>query len=90
MTQRAAVRGVALPAGRRHVAAAPVWPCATDAIQREVQIFAETFTRFTNRIGDRLLRERRDLFERLFDAAPGLLGRYATIRSSPRREMPSR
>ncbi len=53
----------------------------TDALHRKVQTFAETFTRFADRIGDRLPRERRDLFERLFDAAPSLLERYATRRN---------
>jgi hypothetical protein len=36
----------------------------------------DQFTRFTDRFGETLPPERRDLYERLFDRAPRLLGRY--------------
>lgn len=47
-----------------------------EAMDRNLRNFAEEFTRFTDRIGDRLPRERRDLFERFLDAAPRLVARY--------------
>jgi hypothetical protein len=40
----------------------------------------QQFARFADRLGDHLSRERRDLFERLFAAAPRLLPRYLTYR----------
>ena len=43
--------------------------------------FAERFARFADLVGDRLSRERRDLFERLLDAAPRLLARYHSHRN---------
>ena len=52
-----------------------------DATDRDLQAFAERFARFTDRMGDRLTRERRDLFERLLDAAPRLLARYHSHRN---------
>jgi hypothetical protein len=53
----------------------------TEAMDRQMQNFAEKFARFTDRIGDRLPLERRDLFERLLDSAPGLFARYSTHRN---------
>lgn len=47
-----------------------------DAINQYLQRFADRFESFTNRLGDRLPRERRDLYEQFIDAAPGLLARY--------------
>mgnify|MGYP003694226113 CR=1 FL=1 len=52
-----------------------------DATDRYLKTFAERFARFTDRMGDRLTRERRDLFERLLDAAPRLLARYHSHRN---------
>src|SRR5262249_10158140 len=47
-----------------------------NAMDRELKRFAELFARFTDRVGDGLPRERRNLYERLLDAAPRLLARY--------------
>jgi hypothetical protein len=47
-----------------------------DAINQHLQRFADRFESFTNRLGDRLPRERRDLYEQFIDAAPRLLARY--------------
>ena len=48
---------------------------------RHLRSFAERFARFADRVGDRLPRERRDLYERLLDAAPRLLARYHSHRN---------
>lgn len=50
----------------------------TDA---NVQGFAAQFGRFADRLGDRLSRERRDLYERFIEAAPGLYARYHARRN---------
>jgi hypothetical protein len=42
--------------------------------------FAEEFTRFADRLGDRLPAERRDLYARFIDAAPRLAGRIGSRR----------
>jgi len=47
----------------------------TDADAME-QGLADRFARFTDLVGDRLSRERRDLFERVLQAAPRLFARY--------------
>jgi hypothetical protein len=52
-----------------------------EALDRQMQDFAEEFARFMDRMGDRLPRERRDLFERFLDAAPRLFARYSTHRN---------
>jgi hypothetical protein len=51
-----------------------------EALDRQMQDFAKEFARFADRVGDRLPRERRDLFERFLDAAPRLFARYTTHR----------
>jgi hypothetical protein len=53
-----------------------------DATDRDLRAFAERFARFADHMGDRLTRERRDLFERLLDAAPRLLARYHSHRNA--------
>ena len=52
-----------------------------DAMDRQLKRFAEQFARFTDRVGDSLPRERRNLYERLIDAAPCLLARYHSHRN---------
>jgi len=52
-----------------------------EATERHVQTLAERLERFIDFVGDRLSRERRDLFERLLHAAPRLLARYHTHRN---------
>jgi hypothetical protein len=52
-----------------------------EALDRQMQDFAKEFARFADRVGDRLPRERRDLFERFLDAAPRLFARYSTHRN---------
>jgi len=52
-----------------------------DAMDGQLQRFAEQFARFTDRVGDSLPRERRNLYERLLDAAPRLLARYHSHRN---------
>jgi len=47
-----------------------------EALQRLLRNFAEAFTRFTGLIGDRLPRDRRDLFDQFLDAASRLAARY--------------
>ena len=51
------------------------------AINQYLQRFTDRFERFTNRLGDRLPRERRDLYEQFIDAAPHLLARYHSHRN---------
>src|SRR5258707_1470688 len=47
-----------------------------DAIKQLLQRFSDRFRDFADRLGDRLSRERRDLYEQFIDAAPRLLARY--------------
>jgi hypothetical protein len=51
------------------------------ATDRHLQSLSEQFTRFCDRLGDNLPRDRRELYERLFGAAPRLLARYHTHRN---------
>ena len=53
----------------------------TDALDRQLQSFVEAFALFTDRIGDRLPRERHDLYERLIEATPRLNARYNSHRN---------
>jgi hypothetical protein len=52
-----------------------------DAMDRQLKQFAEQFARFTDRLGDSLPRERRNLYERLLDVAPLLIARYHSHRN---------
>jgi hypothetical protein len=52
-----------------------------EATDRYLQNLAEQVTRFADRLGDNLPRERRELYERLLGAAPRLLARYHTHRN---------
>jgi thiamine kinase-like enzyme len=52
-----------------------------DALNRIMQQFAGHFGRFADQVGDRLPDERRDLYERLIDAAPELMKRYHSHRN---------
>ena len=52
-----------------------------DATNQNLQRFADQFKTFADRLGDRLSRERRDLYERFLDAAPRLLARYHSHRN---------
>jgi hypothetical protein len=52
-----------------------------DAIVQLLQRFGNHFKTFTDRLGDRLPRERRDLYERFLDAAPRLFARYHSHRN---------
>jgi thiamine kinase-like enzyme len=52
-----------------------------DAFDRDLQSFAEQFTRFTDRFGEVMPPERRDLYRRLLDRAPRLLARYHSRRN---------
>jgi len=47
-----------------------------DAINRLLERFEIQFKNFVDRLGDRLPRERRDLYEQFLDAAPRLFARY--------------
>jgi thiamine kinase-like enzyme len=47
-----------------------------DSIDQHLQRFTDRFRNFADRLGDRLSRERRDLYEQFIDAAPRLLARY--------------
>jgi thiamine kinase-like enzyme len=51
------------------------------AFDRHLRSFAEQFTRFADRFGELMPPERRDLYERLLDRAPGLLARYHSRRN---------
>jgi thiamine kinase-like enzyme len=53
----------------------------TDAIDRDLRSFAEKFARFTDRFGEIMPPERRDLYQRLLDQAPRLLARYHSRRN---------
>jgi thiamine kinase-like enzyme len=57
-----------------------IWQDA-DAFDRELRIFAETLAQFTNRFGEFIPLERRELYERLLDQAPRLLARYHSHRN---------
>jgi hypothetical protein len=52
------------------------------AVDRNLQRFAEKLAPFADRVGDRLPRERRDLYERLLGAAPRLNTRYHSHRNA--------
>jgi thiamine kinase-like enzyme len=52
-----------------------------DDFDRYLRSFAEEFARFTDRFGELMPPERRDLYERLLDQAPRLLGRYHSRRN---------
>lgn len=52
-----------------------------DAMDQQLQRLADRFKLFTDRLGDRLPRERRELYERFLDAAPRLLARYHSHRN---------
>jgi hypothetical protein len=51
------------------------------ATGRCLQSLRDQFTRFCDRLGDDLPRERRELYEQLLDAAPWLFARYHTHRN---------
>ena len=53
----------------------------TDTTNQQLQRLADRYKTFTERLGDRLPRERRDLYERFLDAAPRLLARYHSHRN---------
>jgi hypothetical protein len=57
------------------------WGNADDA-NRSMQEFAGHFARFADQFGDRLPDPRRELFERLIDAAPRLSQRYLSHRNA--------
>jgi thiamine kinase-like enzyme len=50
-------------------------------LDRELRDFAEKFARFTDRFGDIIPAERRDLYERFIDRAPRLFARYGSRRN---------
>lgn len=52
-----------------------------DGLDKYMQALTERFARFTDEVGDRLPHERRDLYQRCFDAAPRLSERYYTHRN---------
>jgi Ecdysteroid kinase-like family len=54
----------------------------SDALDRNMEIFAGHLARFTDRFGDRLPAERRELYDRLFAAAPRLRQRYLSHRNA--------
>jgi hypothetical protein len=56
-----------------------IWHDA-EAIDRSQRIFAEKFARFTDRFGEFVPFERRELYERLLDQAPRLMARYLSHR----------
>jgi hypothetical protein len=51
------------------------------AANQRIQAFSEEFARFSDRVGDRLPRDRRDLFERFIDATERLAARTRQARS---------
>src|SRR6267154_85250 len=51
-----------------------------DAVNQGLRAFAEQFARFTDRFGEFVPPERRDLYQRLLDQAPRLLARYHSRR----------
>jgi hypothetical protein len=52
-----------------------------DTLDRDLRSFADQFARFTDRFGEIMPPERRDLYERLLDRAPRLLARYHARRN---------
>jgi thiamine kinase-like enzyme len=52
-----------------------------EAFDQDLRSFAEQFARFTDRYGEMMPPERRDLYERLLDRAPHLLSRYHSRRN---------
>lgn len=56
------------------------WPEPT-AVEDWLKSLATSYAKFTDLLGDRLSAERRTFYERLFDQAPRLLGRYRTRRN---------
>jgi len=52
-----------------------------DAFDQELRSFAEQFARFTDRFGEMMPPERRDLYQQLLDRAPRLLARYHSRRN---------
>jgi len=52
-----------------------------DTQAKQLQGFAQRFAAFTDRVGDRLSGERRDLYHRLIDAAPRLFARHHSHRN---------
>jgi thiamine kinase-like enzyme len=53
----------------------------SDAFDQYLRSFAEQFARFTDRFGELMPPDRRDLYERLLDRAPHLLLRYHSHRN---------
>src|SRR5262245_7221462 len=53
----------------------------TDAVDRDLQSFAERLTGFTSQFSEAVPPERRDLYGRLLDQAPRLLARYHSHRN---------
>jgi hypothetical protein len=53
----------------------------THSTDQQLQSLGDRYKAFTERLGDRLSRERRDLYERFLDAAPRLLARYHSHRN---------
>lgn len=51
------------------------------AFDRDLRSFAEQFARFTDRFGEMMPPERRDLYQRLLEQAPRLLKRYHSRRN---------
>ena len=56
------------------------WP-TEEAVKQQVQASAERFRSFVDRLGDRLSRERRDLYERYLEAVPRLRARLRSQRN---------
>ena len=54
---------------------------APAALDQELRSFAEKFARFTDRFGEIIPSERRDLYERFIDRAPRLFARYGSRRN---------
>src|SRR5947208_190141 len=52
-----------------------------EAPRKQMQRHAGAFERFADHLGDRLSRERRQLYERFFAAAPSLQARVLTYRN---------
>ncbi len=52
-----------------------------DATNQYLQAFADRYRDFADQLGDRLSRDRRDLYERFLGAAPRLLARYHSHRN---------
>ena len=53
-----------------------------DALDRNMRTFAGHLTRLIDQFGDRIPAERRELYERLFDASPRLRQRYLSHRNA--------